>query len=156
MRLITLALGIVLLRPGHALAQALSCGINASELAFGTIDVQRNAPAESTATIEVVCTTISSQPVPVSFSIAWIGLASNGQLDASGAPLRFRLFLDRGMTLPFGDGGSAGESLRATGIASKPLPFRRRFTVYGRVSVARQLVRAGVYEAQGRLLLRFD
>ncbi len=155
MHLIMLALTALLLRPGHAFAQGLSCGMSVTPLTFGTIDMQRNAPAETTATIEVVCTAISNQPVPVSFSIAWAGAGLNGELDASGAPLRFRLFLDRGMMLPFGDGGGAGERLSGTGVASKALPFRKRFTVYGRASVARQLVRAGVHEAQGRLVLEF-
>lgn len=115
---------------------AAACTVDATSLAFGSIDPLQPVPTDSTATITVQCV------APSDYSVALTTGAGSyaGRFMSSGVDqLGYQLFIDASRLTVWGD-GTGGTSV-VNGSAG---PGGSSHTVYGRVP-HQQFARPGIY-----------
>lgn len=137
-------------------AQAHSCTVSATPLAFGGYVSPQGPRVDSSATVQVRCTpTYLLLACEVAYTLSLsVGQTPGGgvrQLSAGTGRLRYDLFSDAARTQPWGDGGASGSVVGgsiSTGLLGLVcLQGSRNHTVYGRVPAA-QNVPVGVYQDQ--------
>lgn len=137
-------------------AQAHSCTVSATPLAFGGYVSPQGPRVDSSATVQVRCTpTYLLLACEVAYTLSLsVGQTPGGgvrQLSAGTGRLRYDLFSDAARTQPWGDGGASGAVVGgsiSTGLLGLVcLQGSRNHTVYGRVPAA-QNVPVGVYQDQ--------
>jgi len=137
-------------------AQAQTCTVSATPLAFGTYVSPQGPRVDSSATVQVRCTpTYLLLACRVSYTLSLsAGQSPSGglrQLSAGTGLLRYDLYSDAARTQAWGDGGATG-ALVSGSISSGLLGLvclqgSRSHTVYGRIP-ASQNVPVGVYSDQ--------
>jgi spore coat protein U-like protein len=128
-------------------AQAVSCSVSATGLAFGTYQPLAGAANTSTATVTVTCFP-GLLSIFVNYSVQLTAgssnQVSNRAMSGPNGSLRYQIYRDIALTQPWGD-GTAGTSFPSDGFVLGILfPVTTVFTAYGRVPAA-QLVGPGVY-----------
>lgn len=145
-----------LLALGSAGAQAQSCVVNATPLAFGSYVSPQGPRVDSSATVQVRCTpTYLLLACQVSYTLSLsAGQSPSGgvrRLSAGAGLLRYDLYSDAARTQPWGDGGASGAlvggSISSGLLGLVCLQGSRNHTVYGRIPAA-QNVPVGVYADQ--------
>lgn len=137
-------------------AQAQTCSVTATPLAFGGYVSPQGPRVDSSATVQVRCTPVYlllACEVAYTLSLS-VGQTPSGglrQMAAGTGRLRYDLFSDAARAQPWGDGGAAGAPVSgsiSTGLLGLVcLQGSRNHTVYGRLPAA-QNVPAGVYADQ--------
>jgi spore coat protein U-like protein len=143
---IAVLLGALAAVPADA-AGSVSCSLTATPLAFGGYAPSSNVPTDVTATITVTCTATGATAVPLQGSIALIGATSphGRQLTAEMDTLRYHTYLDPARTMFWGDGTGRDGTEQVTGVVGAGTPFRRAYTVYGRILARQTSADAGTY-----------
>ncbi len=116
-------------------AQAI-CSVELAPVAFGVVD-----PAQrSLGTGEVVVSCDAAASFEAAISAGGAGGATRRMTGPNGGRLDYRLFTDAGRSIPWGDGGSAGDPVAGSSDGGAP----SRLTIYGEVP-AQAGVEAGEY-----------
>ena len=144
-------------------AQAKSCAVVATPLAFGPYTSPNGPRVDSAATVQVSCTPTylllaCTTSYTVSLSAGSVGTPGARAMAAGAGRLRYDLFRDAARSQPWGDGGGGGSTVGGT-ITSGLLgllcaPGTRSHTVYGRIP-ASQNVPAGSYQDQVVLTITY-
>lgn len=135
---------LALFVPG--VANALSCGVSATAVGFGSYDTLSPLHDDATGTITVTCSNTLS--LLVSYDI----LLSNGSASsysprrmASGShQLDYNLYTNLTRSTIWGDGTGGSSKLSDGYLLGVLVPVTRNYTIYGRIP-ARQNVAAGSY-----------
>lgn len=147
--LLTLLAGLL----GCASAQAQSCSVSATPLAFGNYSSPGGARADSSAAVLVTCTPqylllACKSSYTLSLSVGDHASGSQRQLAAGTGRLAYGLFSDTLRQQAWGDGGASGPTTGGTITTSLLslvcLPGNKSHTIYGRIP-ANQSVPAGSY-----------
>jgi spore coat protein U-like protein len=133
------------------------CSVSATGLNFGPYISSVAAPTDITGTVAVTCSAPGFAAVPVAFSIALLGHATEGGRRAvSGhSSLRYRLYLDAARVVAWGDGSAGTRTINGDGIVSGSAPLRQTFTVYGRLLARQADVQAGQHVDAVPVLLTY-
>lgn len=143
-----IALLLSLLPPA---AQAASCGVSASPVAFGNYTSPGGSQLDSTGTISVTCTpSLILLACSTSYTIALSsgsGSYSQRRMASGGNLLNYNLYTDSTRSTVWGDGNSAAAvpgTISTSILSLVCLPGTRNTTVYGRVPGS-QNVGTGIY-----------
>jgi len=130
------------------------CAASATPLMFGVLSAQPGLLAESSASIEVTCETLSEVPTPLSVVLEPLtaGLQVEA-MSAEGHKIRYTLVIDPARTRPFD--GSFNGRITATGSVVKNQRFQAIFTVYARVTQRSASMSAGSYFDQVQIRLTY-
>lgn len=137
-------------------AQAQTCTVVVTPLAFGAYTSPQGPRVDSSATVQVRCTPAylllaCRVPYTLSLSAGQAPTGSSRQLSAGLGLLRYDLYSDAARTVAWGDGGASGATVSGTittgllGLLC--LQGSRNHTVYGRIPAA-QNVPVGAYQDQ--------
>lgn len=136
-----------------AAAQAQSCNVSATPLAFGNYGSPGGVRVDSSAAVLVTCTPqylllACKSSYTLSLSVGDHASGGQRQLAAGTGRLAYDLFSDSLRQQPWGDGGASGPTTGGTITTSLLnlvcLPGNKPHTVYGRIP-ANQSVPAGAY-----------
>ena len=132
------------------------CVLSATPLAFGRYSPYGTSPADFTATITVICTAPSGDPVPFRGTVSLTGPGASADRELSDGPhrLRYQLFSDPSRTAPWGD-VSGGGARPISGIVGPAAPFRQTVTVYGRILARQSSASVGDYSGQVVAVLNY-
>lgn len=148
MRVMTLlggAAALLAATSAPARATTSACRVEATQMVFGAYHGRTSAPQDITATITVVCNALGTSASLVSFSVTpGDGAVPNRTMRRSEESMRYQLFVDPARTVLWGNGTGGTQALTGSGTASRTVPLRASFTLYGR-ALARQRVLAGAY-----------
>lgn len=127
----------------HALLEA--CTVSTAPLVFGNYDPTSGAAVDSTGTVTVTCTAVTS--ISVNYTIA-LGTGLGGsysprQMTSGVNALPYNLYTNASRSTVWGD-GSGGTSLVSDGYTLGLLVVTRDYTAYGRIPGS-QNVAAGAY-----------
>jgi len=134
-------------------AQAQSCGVSATPLAFGHYASPGGARVDSSATVLVTCTPAylllaCKTSYTLSLSVGGNAVAGQRQMAAGAGRLAYGLYSDALRQQAWGDGGASGPTTGGTITTSLLglvcLPGNRSHTIHGRIP-ASQSVPAGGY-----------
>lgn len=125
-----------------ASAGGASCVIAATPLAFGRYVPSRNAPADFTATLSLVCTATGDATASIAGAISLLGSSTERQLSDGPRRLRYQLYSDPARTVAWGDGSGAR---KVSGLVGPAMPLRVHFTVYGRILAHQRNAQVGHY-----------
>ena len=134
-------------------AQAATCTVTATPLAFGGYASPGGARVDSSASVLVTCTPsylllACKASYTLSLSSGTVGTPGARQMAAGTGRLAYGLFSDAARTTPWGDGGAGGATVGGTIttslLALLCLPGQQAHTIHGRIP-ANQSVPAGVY-----------
>ena len=125
-----------------ASAGGASCVIATTPLAFGRYVPSRNAPADFTATLSLVCTATGDASASIAGAISLLGSSSERQLSDGPRRLRYRLYSDPARTVAWTDGSGART---VSGVVSPAMPLRVHLTVYGRIFAGQRTAQVGHY-----------
>lgn len=140
---------------GSAAAQAQTCSVAATPLAFGAYTSPGGARADSQATVTVNCTPAylllaCSASYTLSLSAGGNSASGTRRMAAGSGRLGYGLYSDASRLSPWGDGGATGPTVGGTistsllNLSLLCLPGSKTHTVYGRIP-AGQNVPAGAY-----------
>jgi spore coat protein U-like protein len=135
-----------------ASAGGASCTIATTALNFGRYVPSRNAPADFTATLSLVCTAMGEEAASIEGSISLVGAARDRQLSDGPHRLRYQLFADPARTIPWADGAGAKA---VSGLVGPTTPLRATFTIYGRILARQRQVQVGHYRDQITAVLNY-
>lgn len=144
-------------------AQAHTCTVTATPLAFGNYVSPQGPRVDSSALVQVRCTPtyllLACQVAyTLSLSTGQTPTGSSRQLSAGSGLLRYDLYADAARTQPWGDGGASGALVSgsiSTGLLGLVcLQGSNSHTVYGRLP-AGQNVPVGVYADQVVLTIAY-
>ncbi len=136
---------LILLLLSAALAQAATCLVVTTGVAFGAYNPVNGSASDSSGTITVTCTTLTLTTVSYTVTLGTgAGLSYTPRVMSSGAnSLPYNLYTDSGRSLIWGSGSGGTSSVTHT--SSLPIGTTVQIhTVYGRIP-ANQAVRAGSY-----------
>lgn len=151
-----LAFGLFAWLAMPGLAQAHSCTVAATPLAFGTYASPGGPRVDSQAGITVTCTPAylllaCSVSYTLTISHGQHGTAGNRQMAAGAGRLGYGLFSDAARSVPWGDGGAAGAgvggNITTSLLGLVCLQGLQNHTLYARIP-AGQSVPAGTYGDQ--------
>jgi spore coat protein U-like protein len=127
--LISLAIvaGLVAAMPASGEAQAGSCSVSATGVAFGNYDVFNATALDSSGSITYQCTTVRLLRIELSQGSS--GNYALRQMRRGAEVLNYNLYLDAARTSIWGDGSGITDRLQTVVFAGVP----RTSTVYGRV-----------------------
>lgn len=144
-------------------AQAQTCAVVATPLAFGAYVSPGGARVDSQAGVTVTCTPAylllaCNVSYTLSLSHGSAGSPGNRQMAAGSGRLGYGLFNDAARTSPWGDGGAGGPGVGG-GIGTSLLglvclPGHRNHTIHARIP-AGQSVPAGAYSDQVLLTITY-
>lgn len=116
--------------------------ITTTPLTFGRYVPSRNAPADFTATLSLVCTATGEATASIEGAIGLLASSGHRQLRDGPHRLRYQLYSDPGRTIPWTDGAGAKS---VSGLVSPAVPLRARFTIYGRILSRQRNAQVGHY-----------
>ena len=129
-------------------AQAATCSVTASTLAFGTYDPLSGTPTDSTTTLNVSCTKGAPSSETVNYTIALStgsGSYVNRTMSSGSQVMNYNLYTTNARTTVWGDGtGATVTSSNSFSLTTSTPTRNRNHTVYGRIP-AGQDVGAGGY-----------
>ena len=125
-----------------ASAGGATCVIATTPLVFGRYVPSRNAPADFTATLSLVCTATGDASASIAGAISLLGSGSERQLSDGPRRLRYRLYADPARTVAWTDGSGAK---KVSGLVSPARPLRVHLTVYGRILARQRNAQVGHY-----------
>ncbi|MEO8740811.1 MAG: spore coat protein U domain-containing protein [Casimicrobiaceae bacterium] len=141
-------LALTFLAAGNALG-AWSCSTSVTPLGFGTYDVFSGTPDDSTATLSVTCTQVSTPvgnlPVTASLSQGSSGTFATRQMKSGANSLSYNMYANATRTTVFGDGTAGTSTISGTfPFTAVGQSFTGTGTIYGRIP-AGQDVAVGAY-----------
>jgi len=136
-------------------AAPVQCQLAATPLSFGRYLPSVALPDDSTATLTVTCFTASPVPIPVRATVGLAAASAVQELQAAGKSLRYRLYVDAGRTVAWGDGNGGTAPLLVSGIVSRGSPLRQQVTVYGRILAQQKTTSVGGYSGQLNVMLSY-
>lgn len=136
--------------PGFASA-AVTCGVDSTELAFGSFSPLSlaSSPVDSNATVTLGCTWDGSGPADVSYSIALSSGGAGGfaprRMSSGSHTLDYNIY-KAGYAAVWGDGaGSTQTEADSWTIATANVQETRNHTAYGRIAAGQQTAHIGSY-----------
>lgn len=125
----------------------VQCSLATTPLQFGYYVPFQRAPAESTGTITVSCTTSGVE------TERWSGVitltvsrpSSDRQLKQGNVPASYQIYLDPARTLMWGDETGNRNVLPVSGMVGPTTPYRQTITMYGRMPALQRSAPAGQY-----------
>ena len=145
---------LLTLAPG---AQAASCQISATDLAFGQYRFNSAVDVLSTVTIAIQNCVPDASGADVSYTIAISagGSADHGDrtMSGPGGALHYNLYADPGYTLVWGDGGAG--TVDVSGSFTVPLQTSASHTGYARIPAGQTDVGPGQYADQLTITINY-
>lgn len=144
--------------PSQAQAAASAhCQLSVTPLAFGQYVPSRSAPADFTATLELICATAGSTAATVEATIGLIGPGgpAGRELGSGGHRLRYQLFIDPGRTMLWGDGSGGTRTQNISLIVGPAARMTKTFTIYGRILARQSDAAVGHYGDQITVVLNY-
>lgn len=143
MSLIRAGLAALVLMQPPCVARA-ACSVELAPVSFGTVDTRETT--RGTGEVVVRCDAAAGFEVAISGN----GGGSRRMDGPDGGRLDYRLYADAARAVPWGDGGSLGNSVAAASDGANP----RRLTIYGEIP-AQTGVPAGEYVDSVQVTLLF-
>jgi spore coat protein U-like protein len=154
MNRIAATLLLLSLAPG---AQAASCQIAATDLAFGQYRFNSDVDVLSTVTISIENCVPDAEGVEVSYSIAISAGNSADFADRAmggfGGALHYNIYVDPGHTLVWGDGGAG--TVDVSGSFTVPIETSASHTGYARIPAGQTDLSPGPYADQLTVLISY-
>lgn len=154
MNRIAAALLLLSLAPG---AQAASCQISATDLAFGQYRFNSAVDVFSTVTVSIQNCAPDINGVDVNYSIAISAGTSADYADramsGAGGALHYNLYADPGHTLVWGDGGAG--TVDVSGSFTVPMQTSASHTGYARIPAGQTDLAPGHYADQLTITINY-
>jgi spore coat protein U-like protein len=137
-------------------AQAQTCTVSSTTLAFGTYDPKSNLASSSTGSVSVTCQATIS--LFVSYTVK-LGGGGSGSITArkmttSGSQLNYQVYQDALFTQIWGDGTSSTSFYSGGYLLAVLVPVTTTYVAYGQIA-ALQNVYAGSYTDTLTILLTY-
>jgi spore coat protein U-like protein len=135
---------LALVVPG--VANALSCGVSATAVGFGSYDTLSPLHDDATGTITVTCSNLLSLLVSYDILLSSGGASSYSprRMASGGHRLDYNLYTNLTRSTIWGDGTGGSSKLSDGYLLGVLVPVVRNYTIFGRIP-ARQNVAAGSY-----------
>jgi spore coat protein U-like protein len=125
----------------------VQCSLATTPLQFGFYAPHQKAPADSTGTITITCTTSGVETERWSGAITLtVSEPSSGRHMKQGdLPVAYQIYLDPARTLKWGDAAGNGNALPVGGTVGPTTAYRETITIYGRIPALQRAARVGHY-----------
>lgn len=125
----------------------VSCSLITTSLQFGFYVPFQSAPADSTGTITISCTTsgVETEQWSGVITLTVSDTSPDRQLKQGNIPVAYQIYLDPARTLKWGDGAGNGNGLPVSGMVGPTSPYRQTVTLYGRMHPQQRSASAGRY-----------
>lgn len=125
----------------------VKCSLTTTSLQFGFYVPFQTAPADSTGTVTISCTTLGVETEQWSgvITLTVPGPSPSRQMKQGNLPVGYQIYLDPARTLKWGDGAGNGNGLPVSGMVGPTSPYRQTITLYGRMHPQQRSASAGQY-----------